>query len=83
MFGRPRQGLLGAIVALQVVGLLGGGGDMVEDAHPAEDMQVRNENQVFSPQWVEELSGHKLGCEMGRGLYTWRDAGFGSNINSE
>ncbi|CAM9114923.1 unnamed protein product [Laminaria digitata] len=45
-------------------------------------MTVETTSEVFSPQWVEEFSGDNLGCELGRGLYTWRDAGFGSNINN-
>lgn len=80
-FGRSRQGLL---VVLQVFGLLGGrGSHRVAEAHPTVNMTVASNIEVFSPQWAEEFSGHKLGCELGRVSYTWRYSGFGSNINSE
>eukprot|EP00904_Undaria_pinnatifida_P001895 jgi/Undpi1/11706/HiC_scaffold_36.g14001.m1 len=39
------------------------------------------EPTLFSEQWVEEYTGDDLGCAMGRGSYTWRGSGFGSNIN--
>lgn len=82
MFSQPRQGLVGALTVLQVFGMLGGRGkNSVGEAQPTVDLKV--EAEVFSPQWVEEYSADKLGCELGRGLYTWRPAGFGSNINSE
>ena len=81
-FGRARQGLMRAVVALQVLGLLGGrGNNRVAEVQATVDMKL--EAEVFSPQWVEEFSADKLGCESGRVSYTWRTAGFGSNINSE
>lgn len=48
---------------------------------PGADMAI--ETKLFSEKWVEEYSGDDLGCEMGRGRYTWRSCGFGSNINSK
>ena len=73
---------MGAVVALQVFGLLGGrGNNRVAEVQATVDMKL--EAEVFSPQWVEEFSADKLGCESGRVSYTWRTAGFGSNINSE
>ena len=83
MFGQPRPGLRGALVVLQIIGLLGGAGCGVAEAQTTVNMTVETTSEVFSPQWVEEFSGDNLGCELGRGLYTWRNVGFGSNINSE
>lgn len=50
-------------------------------AEPSEKVVVKN--KIFSPQWVKEYNEGNLGCEMGRGSYTWRGCGFGSNINRE
>ena len=83
-FSPSRQGLL---VVLRLFVLLGGrGNNRVTEAHPSVQMtQATNNNSIelFSPQWVENFSRHKLGCELGRVSYKWRSSGFGSNINSE
>lgn len=79
--GRSQRGLLGII---QMLGMLGErGSNRIAEAQLAEDTEVKAVYQVFSPQWVQEYSGHQLGCELGRVSYTWRPAGFGSNFNSE
>ena len=83
MFRRPRQRLLWTIVVCQLFGMLDGTSDWVGQAQATANATVENTSEVFSPQWVEEYAGDKLGCEQGRGHYTWRLAGFGSNINSE
>ncbi|CAM9461762.1 unnamed protein product, partial [Laminaria digitata] len=36
----------------------------------------------FSPEWLEGYYGGELGCDLGRGSYTWRPYGFGSNMNN-
>lgn len=50
-------------------------------AQPTETTTVKP--RLFSQQWVDEYHDGKLGCVMGRGWYSWRGAGFGSNMNSE
>lgn len=50
-------------------------------SQPGKDTTVKT--KMFSEKWAAEYSGDDLGCEMGRGSYTWRPCGFGSNINSE
>ncbi|CAM9350478.1 unnamed protein product, partial [Laminaria digitata] len=36
----------------------------------------------FSPTWLKQYKEGTPGCKLGRGSYTWRPCGFGSNINS-
>ena len=80
-FGPSRQELL---VVLLVFVILGGrGNNKVAEAQTSVQMTRATNGELFSPQWVEDFSEHKLGCELGRVSYTWRPAGFGSNINSE
>lgn len=98
LLGRLSHGLLCGPVVLQFIeglGLLHGGWCVNAAALPSEyltdeskivpqpgaDMAI--ETKLFSEKWVEEYSGDDLGCEMGRGRYTWRSCGFGSNINSK
>lgn len=62
---------------------LGGGRhDLVVAAFPAEYMDVPA-SALFSPDWVESYHADDTGCTLGRGSYTWRPYGFGSNMNSE
>lgn len=80
-FGRSLHGLMWGPIVLLGFGLFNGSGHMNASALPTEEMTV--ETKTFSQEWVEEYGGDKLGCGLGRGMYTWRDCGFGSNINSE
>lgn len=79
-FGGPWKGLL---VVLQVFTLSEGGHHRIAKAQPTVQMDDATDSKLFSEQWVEDFSGHNLGCEIGRVSYMWRSAGFGSNINSE
>ena len=50
-------------------------------AGPTEEIRLYND--TFSPQWLERYYEGEPGCDLGRGSYTWRRHGFGSNMNSE
>lgn len=39
--------------------------------------------RLFSPEWATQYWSENVGCTLGRQKYLWRNAGFGSNINSE
>lgn len=54
---------------------------MVVLASPTTEIVLHDE--TFSPEWLEGYYGGELGCDLGRGSYTWRPYGFGSNMNSE
>lgn len=81
-FGRPLQ-ILCALALLEgfARGVLARGNRTVETFDVVQDVGV--EGEVFSPQWLEKYSGEAPGCTLGRGSYTWRACGLGSNINSE
>lgn len=80
-FGRPLHGLLCGLAVLLGLGLVEGNGHWNAGVQPTEKGFV--EAKKFSRQWAEEYYRDALGCEMGRGSYTWRGSGFGSNINRE
>lgn len=81
-FFRSLHGLmLGAGVLLLILSIFEGRGHGTAAAKPREKMGVQT--KVFSRQWMQKYSQDDLGCGMGRGIYTWRGSGFGSNINSE
>ena len=79
--GRSLHGLLWGRHVLLGLGVFKGSSYWNAAAHPWDDHTGKS--KVFSQQWVEEYSGDNLGCEMGRGSYTWRGCGFGSNMNRE
>ena len=83
MFGQPLQGLLGALAVVHAFGTPEWGGNTIAEADPTEDIKVEPVGPLFSSQWAQKFSEDNPGCDLGRGLYTWRPAGFGSNINSE
>ena len=51
-------------------------------ANPTQYMHKFNNNDTFSPKWMEEFNNYDLKYDRGRGHYTWRPCGFGSNINN-
>lgn len=61
------------------LGIIEGGSYNRADSHPTDEMTVHS--KIFSKEWVEQYNADALGCEMGRGRYTWRGCGFGSNVN--
>lgn len=81
-FGRPLQRLC-ILTVLQgfTCGVFAGGNQTVETFHIVEDVSFQGE--YFSAAWVKQYSGGAPGCKLGRGSYTWRPHGLGSNINSE
>ncbi|CAM9447993.1 unnamed protein product, partial [Laminaria digitata] len=40
------------------------------------------QGEYFSAAWVKQYSGGAPGCKLGRGSYTWRPHGLGSNVNN-
>eukprot|EP00904_Undaria_pinnatifida_P002353 jgi/Undpi1/12118/HiC_scaffold_5.g01794.m1 len=79
MFCRTNKILLGTLFVFWIFDPLRGSANRDAEAHPMEE--IKEKTELFSPQWVQEFSSDKLGCEQGRGLYNWRHDGFGSNIN--
>lgn len=64
-----------------MLALLEGSGDTNAAGQPT--VTIQNEPNLFSQQWLDEYHEGNLGCVLGRGSFTWRTSGFGSNINSE
>lgn len=71
-------------VSLLTAFLLWGGatGATASDVH-TEDVVLDTSIVKFSPEWMQKYDADDVGCAMGRGSYTWRPYGFGSNMNSE
>lgn len=81
---RSGYGLLWVYAVLLGRGLVMGANHGRATSPLMEEAEVATvEPTLFSEQWVEEYTGDDLGCAMGRGSYTWRGSGFGSNINRE
>ena len=55
---------------------------MLTLADPSPELK-KHDHALFSPDWLEDYYEGEPGCEHGRGSYTWRPYGFGSNVNSE
>lgn len=51
-------------------------------AHAEPSMEAI-EPYLFSPAWRQDFGEAEDLCRLGRGSYTWRTHGFGSNVNSE
>ena len=83
-FGRPLQRPhLCALALLQgfTCGGVVGSNPTVETIRVVQDVSVKRD--VFSPTWLEQFTEAAPECALGRGSYTWRECGLGSNINSE
>lgn len=84
---RPRRTLLWALTISSFWGAAGSVDSVVE---PQLELDSKREHAndaaeltLFSPQWATTYGEGENGCEQGRGSYTWRPYGFGSNMNSE
>lgn len=77
----------GLWVVLVVSLLVGGISPTVSAANGDAVISVGAANgdaPVFSQEWLADFSSGSIGCHTGAtNGYTWRRAGFGSNINSE
>lgn len=56
--------------------------DVELDVSKHEDNNV-TKPMMFSPRWAQEYFSSDEGCTIGRGVYIWRNVGFGSNMNSK
>eukprot|EP00904_Undaria_pinnatifida_P006339 jgi/Undpi1/2835/HiC_scaffold_14.g06212.m1 len=54
---------------------------MLTLADPSPELK-KHDHALFSPDWLEDYYEGEPGCEHGRGSYTWRPYGFGSNVNN-
>ena len=81
-FGVPVRRLF-TLALLQglTCGVFAGGNQVVETFGTIQEVRV--ESDYFSPPWLEQFNTQTPGCKLGRGSYTWRRCGLGSNINSE
>lgn len=83
---RPRRTLLWALTISSFWGAAGSVDSVVE---PQLELDSKREHAndaaeltLFSPQWATTYGEGENGCEQGRGSYTWRPYGFGSNMNN-
>lgn len=58
-------------------------GKVQENITAKVDETVSMPVAVFSQEWLGQYNEDDVGCHLGRGSYTWRKAGLGSNLNSE
>lgn len=80
-FCRPLHGVLCALAFLLGLHLTWGSDHRNKARQPAK--KLIGQAKTFSRQWAEDYYHDELGCEKGRGSYTWRGSGFGSNVNRE